>query len=101
MKVLESWDRMESLISFVLWIKSKSSQEPEVQMHTPDESIIDQFIEDDEDDPTDTRVDEKFAGDIEVLGAPNAEESGVKVTRKSSRSTAGKTSAYDDCQRCP
>lgn len=48
----------------------EDNYEPIVHMHIPDETILDQFIEDDEDDFTDTGVDEEFAGDSELRSLP-------------------------------
>jgi hypothetical protein len=66
--------------------------EPIVQMHIPNEEILDQFVEDD----TGVDEDDEYAGDLAAVETAASSELGIETLRKSTRSTAGKTSLFKD-----
>ena len=70
----------------------EAHDEPVVQMHIPDEDILDQFVEDD----TGVDDDDEYAGDLGTTEPVALSEFGIEPLRKSTRSTAGKTSLFED-----
>ena len=65
---------------------------PIMQTHIPNEEILDQFVEGD----TGVDEDDEYAGDLAVVEPAASSEFGIEPLRKSTRSTAGKTSLFED-----